>query len=90
MSKELDFFKGIWRSRPHRSEISGQLILNFSPVNFSHVLTKGSRPDLRLNDLNIVLMTFQEHQNWEFHAHKLIDKPEWKWVFLLKDYLKSR
>lgn len=87
---ELAFFVEIWRERIHKSEISGTLLMNFEPCYFSHVIPKGSRPDLRLNKLNIVLMTYEEHQLWEFSRHKLVEKPEWKWVFDLMEFLKTR
>lgn len=59
---------------------------------FSHVLSKGSRPDLRLVQKNIVLMTLKEHQLWETGKHKIKADPKlfrvWKKVFDLAEELK--
>jgi len=60
---------------------------------FSHVLTKGSRPELRLVKENIVFMTLEEHQLWETGKHKIKADPKlyalWKHVFELAEKLKA-
>lgn len=86
---ELQLFIEIWNERPRISEVSGIALRDFNPCNFSHILTKGAYPRYRLNKENIVLKTFYEHQEWEFRAHTLKDKPEWKWVFEKKEKLKQ-
>lgn len=88
--KEIELFRKIWRERPHRSEISGERLLYFHPIYFSHVLSKGSRPDLKFCELNIVLKTAEEHQLWENHKSKIAGDPNWDWIFKLRDYLKSK
>lgn len=86
---ELQVFIEIWNERPHISEVSGIALKAFNVCNFSHILTKGAYPGFRLKKENIVLKTFDEHQMWEFQAHKLKELPEWKWVFELKQKLKE-
>jgi hypothetical protein len=71
-SGELELFKKIWSERPHVSEISGKPLGKFNVCYFSHVISKGSRPDLRDLKENILLMTFEEHQLWEFGTRQQI------------------
>lgn len=72
--KDREFFKEIWDSRPHFSEVSGKpLNYEFSPAMFfcfSHVASKGAYPSLRHWKYNIVLTTREEHQEWEFMSRK--------------------
>lgn len=86
---EMDVFIEIWNERPRKSEISGEDLGNIlKPIFFSHVLSKGAYPSLRLDKRNIVLKTLEEHQLWEFGKHKIKDDPKWKWVFERKEQLK--
>lgn len=86
---EMDVFIKIWNERKHVSEVSGDPLGNvLKPIFFSHVLTKGAYPSLRLNKENIILMTADEHQLWEFGKDKIKDDPKWKWVFERRDKLK--
>ena len=91
MGKELDLFKEIWRERPHYSEVSGEPLDGFSPVYFSHILTKGAYPEHRLNKENIVLKTYDEHRMWESgDRDKLRNIPMWKKVFDIQDKMKTK
>lgn len=65
-SEDSKFFKEIWEERPHKSEISGKPLRTYSPTYMSHILTKGAYPKARHWKENIMLMTFLEHQEWEF------------------------
>ena len=94
-----EFFRGIWESRPHKSEVSGKpLDYKFGKhmyFVFSHVVTKAAYPALEYLSDNIVLMTREEHHTWEFSRHKVEDDPKWKFVFdlhdkLIADYWKSK
>lgn len=86
---ELQLFIQIWNERPHISEVSGKRLGEFNVCFFSHILTKGAYPGFRLTPENIVLKTCEEHQDWEFRAHTLRDKPEWNWIFEKKEKLKQ-
>lgn len=59
---ELELFKEIWNERPHKSELSGDSIKEFSHMCFHHMLTKQAYPEHRLNKENIILITEQEHR----------------------------
>lgn len=86
-SEDLKLWKQIWKERPHRCEVTG-VPLTFNPSAFSHIITKGARPDLRLWPLNVVLMSFEVHHLWEHGSRaKLRSLPEWQWIFALQDYL---
>lgn len=91
MGKELEMFKEIWRERPHYSEVSGEPLEAFSPVYFSHILSKGAYPEQRLNKENIILKTYDEHRIWESGDRELLRKlPMWKKVFETQDKLKTK
>jgi len=89
---EGELFNEIWNERPHVSEIDGTVLLpkthKLWAWQFSHLLPKGLYNKARLDKENIVLKTWAQHQLWEFHAHKLRDKEEWKWVFEKRERLK--
>lgn len=90
--KDLDeaFFRHIWETRPHLSEVS------LSPLPFvfgkhmffvfSHVLAKGPYPRFRHYNKNVVLMTLAEHTAWEFGDRS---DPQLSWVVTLEDTLKQ-
>lgn len=70
--------------------MSGRFLgYDYDHVFASHVLSKGAYPKMRLYPKNIVLMTFEEHNKWEFEKHKLRGLPEWEWVFKLEELLRS-
>lgn len=58
---EKVLFECIWNTRPHKSQLSGKKIPYPRPGNFAHLLPKGKYPELRLVDINIVLLTTYEH-----------------------------
>lgn len=84
---ELAIFKEIYEERGPYSQISRQWV-DFAPICFSHVLSKGAYPSFRLYKKNIVIKTAKEHQMWETERHKLKDLPEWAWFFELEQELK--
>jgi len=80
-------FLEIWKEREHISFVSGEpLNYNFHPSMFfvfSHVLSKGSCPALKLVKEFIVLMTMEEHRIWENYRYQVEDDPKWSKVFEL-------
>jgi hypothetical protein len=74
---ELEVFKEIWEERPHVSEVSGLTIYRFDIRCFSHILTKGAYGRFRLKKDNILLVTPEEHNQWEFGDRS---QPKWEWV----------
>lgn len=95
---EAELFKEIWNDLEPEQRVS--FVTGFPLPDqhemrsyyFSHVLSKGSRPSLRLVKKNIVLMTLKEHQLWETGKHKIKSDPKlfrvWKKVFDLAEELK--
>ena len=86
---QANFFWHIYQTRPHKSEVSGEPI-RFAPACFAHVLPKGSYPHFKYLDLNIVLMTVEEHNLYDHETHKARQDPRFDWVFLLGDLLRRR
>jgi len=95
---ELKLFKMIWESRPHRCEVCGKEIKEFSHNIFSHILSKGSYGLLRLDENNIWIMCYDFnnergwggcHLTWEHHTNDMKEIPMWKPVFELADQLKQ-
>lgn len=97
--EQVNLFKKLWDDRvdvdgKRRSEVSGEILsFNFAPSMyfcFSHVHSKGACPKLKLCEENIVLMTFKEHNDWEFNRHSLLGVEKWNWVFDRFEKLKHK
>jgi hypothetical protein len=80
-----NFFIGIWKKKPHVSEISGKSLGN-EPLSifFHHILPKEKYPEARLDEENIVLLTLEEHDNVEKDMYKYEE------VNRLRDLLKLK
>lgn len=66
-SGELALFKEIWSEREHICCKCGRVLLEPMRVHyFSHIHSKGARPDLRLNKDNIELLCMECHHKYEF------------------------
>ena len=61
-----DFFISIWKKRSHKSEVSG-VYLGKEPMStyFHHILPKEKYPEACLDEVNIILLTLEEHSNVE-------------------------
>ena len=65
------FFFLIWQKRPHKSEISGEVLYNpVSTAYFHHILPKKKFPVAEFDEENIVLLTLEEHDNVEMDMYK--------------------
>jgi len=84
---EAALFQEIKRERVMRSFVSGDEIKNPEPINFSHVIPKGSYPGYRLRKDNIVILTAAEHRLYDHAKHLIKDNPKWKPLFDLHDAL---
>lgn len=61
-----DFFLKIWKDRPHKSEISGvPLGSEALSTFFHHILPKSKYPEASLDEENIILLTWEEHDQVE-------------------------
>ena len=73
---ELELFIEIYNERPHVSYISEEPIRQFDVSCFAHVLNKNVYPELRLEKINIALITKEEHRI--FDRGTLKDREEYK------------
>jgi hypothetical protein len=66
ISEMRDFFLQIWKKRLHLSEVSG-LPLVGEPLHiyFHHILPKEKYPQAALDEENIILLTWEEHDQVE-------------------------
>jgi hypothetical protein len=66
ISEMRDFFLKIWKKRLHLSEVSG-LPLVGEPLHiyFHHILPKEKYPQAALDEENIILLTWEEHDQVE-------------------------
>jgi uncharacterized protein YvpB len=66
-----DFFMSIWNKRPHRSEVSNTFLSKEpSSAYFHHILPKEKYPEAKFDEDNIILLTFDEHNNVENDMYK--------------------
>lgn len=64
---EREVFLQIWNERPHRCQCCGAWLGDEPrPIFFSHLLSKGAYPSLRLEPRNIWLKCERCHTTWEF------------------------
>jgi len=66
-----EFFLSIWAKRLHYSEVSSTF-LGGEPLTvfFHHILSKEKYPELKFEEENIILLTFDEHTNIESNIYK--------------------
>jgi len=71
MSEMNEFFLSIWNKRRHYSEISGEY-LGKEPLTiyFHHILPKEKHPEAKFDEDNIILLTFDEHNNVEMNMYR--------------------
>lgn len=90
---EMKLFILLYHERGGYSEISGIPLLppehDWFVRQFSHILPKGTYPEFRLLEDNIVLKTAEEHRQWEEEKWTLHAKQEWQWVFEKEAQLKQ-
>ena len=66
MTPMKDMFLLIWKKRPHKSEISGtHLGSEALTTYFHHILPKSKYPEACLDEENIILLTWEEHDQVE-------------------------
>ena len=58
---EKDMFKDIWNERPHICVDCNRYLQEAKAHNFSHIKSKWSRPDLRMDKDNIEILCFRCH-----------------------------
>jgi hypothetical protein len=61
-----EFFLHIWSKKPHKSEISGTYLGSEAlSTYFHHILPKSKYPEACLDEENIILLTWEEHDQVE-------------------------
>jgi hypothetical protein len=69
--KMQEFFLGIWKKRPHKSEISNTYLgAEAMSTYFHHILPKEKYPEACFDEENIILLTLDEHTNVESDIYK--------------------
>ena len=69
-----EFFLQIWKKRWHLSEVSGlPLIGEPLSVYFHHILPKSKYPQACLDEENIILLTWEEHDQVEMDMYRYED-----------------
>lgn len=64
--KMLKVFQEIWNERPHYSELSWESLgYELSSLYFHHILPKRNYEDAKFDKDNIILLTWDEHENVE-------------------------
>jgi hypothetical protein len=71
------------------SEVSGEKLITdtthkFFVNQFSHTLPKGTYPELKMDERNIVLMTKREHDLWTDSKDTIRNQPQWQQVFVME------
>ena len=60
------FFLEIWKKRKHYSELSGDYLGSEAlSTYFHHILPKGKYPEAMFDEKNIILLTWEEHDQVE-------------------------
>ena len=66
MTPMKDMFLLIWKKRQHKSEISGTSLGSEAlSTYFHHILPKSKYPEACLDEENIILLTWEEHDQVE-------------------------
>jgi hypothetical protein len=89
---QMIVFDRIWKTRPHMSFVSNEKLNDvLMPVYFAHVIPKAANryPKFKLNERNIVLLTWDEHMQWDQGVRADIkNNPKWDKMFALEADLK--
>ena len=59
------FFRWVWEHKPHQCEETMRHLANYSAVYCSHILTRGSHPEIAHDPRNINILSFESHNRWE-------------------------
>ena len=79
------FFLEIWKKKPHKSEISGTYLGSEAlSTFFHHILPKSKYPEASLDEENIILLTWEEHDQVE------IDPTRYEEVNKRREQLKKK
>lgn len=90
---QSEMFDWIRQNREWKSEISGKPLVEKGHMmyhwQFAHVLSKGAYPRYRLNEENIMLMTWEEHQSQEHYPEFQERKEKLKQQYYSENQIKK-
>lgn len=86
---ELAIFKEIFKERGGKCQVTGKAI-DFHPISFMHVLSKGAFPKFRLKKENIVMVLPEIHELYDCASklHLLSKYPKAEFIYQKKEELK--
>ncbi len=65
------FFETVWRERPHKSEISDKFLgFEILSTYFHHILPKNKYPQAEFDEENIILLSWEEHDQVEIDMYR--------------------
>ena len=59
------FYRWCWEHMPHRCEETMRPLDEYAAVHISHILSRGSAPEMAHDPRNVNILTFEMHQKWE-------------------------
>lgn len=65
MAANERFFKWVWEHKPHYCEECMKPLRGYSAVYCSHIITRGSHPEIAHDPRNINILCFEHHNQWE-------------------------
>lgn len=88
---ELKVFKEIFVERNGRCCVTGRQI-EFHPISFMHVLSKGAYPKFRLNKENILMVIPEVHNAYDNGSRQYLLSvfPKAGFIYTLKDELRTK
>lgn len=59
------FFRWVWEHKPHYCEETMRPLNKYSAVYCSHIITRGSHPEMSHDPRNINILSLESHNRWE-------------------------
>lgn len=63
--QNIKFYRWAWNRRPHYCEECMKPLNAYSAVHVSHILSRGSRPEMAYDIRNINILCYNCHSKWE-------------------------
>lgn len=87
---QVKVFEEISLEREHKCQVCGTKIIHLGPINFSHLLPKGSYLKYKYDKRNIIIKCAKCHDLWGKERAKNLENIDmWKWVCDLYYQLRS-
>lgn len=77
---QVALFNRIWDSRPHKCEVCGVAIKEPTASNFSHIISKGAYPSMKLDERNVEIWCQNCHLLYTIKDVSVASRPMWKRV----------